>query len=595
MADAEVVIEDEESAERREPLYVLRHSTAHLLAAAVTELWPGTRYAIGPPVENGFYYDFEFPEPVSEKDLSRIEKKMTQLVQAKVPFRQVLLPRAEAIARFQELGQTYKLEILGNEAKEDEIISCYQTGDFFDLCRGPHVDHTGELRFFKLLRVAGAYWRGDEHNPQLTRIYGTAWPAKAELDDYLQALREAAQRDHKKLGRELGLYALDERAGQGNILWLPRGATIRRELERWIIDEQLARGYQHVMTPVVADLDVWRQSGHAELYHDVMYPPMVTPEGQELELRPMTCQHHIMVYQHEPRSYRDLPMRIGEVANLYRYEKSGELMGMIRVRSFALSDAHLFVAPEQLEDEVLSALELNRSLLSTLGVTDYTYRLSVRDRTRTKWIGTDEQWAHAEAALISALEAADVAYKVGRGEAAFYGPKIDFQIRDAQRREFTNNTVQVDFNNPERFDLQYVGADGERHRPVMVHAGQGAMERLVAYLIELYAGAFPTWLAPVQVAVLPITDQQLPYAQAVTERLRRARVRVELDDSSDRVGKKIRSAQQQKVPYMLVLGEREAESGEVNVRRRDGRQESQTLESFAVELLAEIAERRLPD
>jgi threonyl-tRNA synthetase len=595
MADADVVIEDEESAERREPLYVLRHSTAHLLAAAVTELWPGTRYAIGPPVENGFYYDFEFPEPVSETDLSRIEKKMTQLVQAKVPFRQVLLPRAEAIARFRELGQIYKLEILDNEAKDDEIISCYQTGEFFDLCRGPHVDSTGELRFFKLLRLAGAYWRGDEHNAQLTRIYGTAWPTKAELDDYLQALREAAQRDHKKLGRELGLYALDERAGQGNILWLPHGATIRRELERWIVDEQLARGYQHVMTPVVADLDVWRQSGHAELYHDVMYPPMVTPEGQELELRPMTCQHHIMVYQHEPRSYRDLPMRIGEVANLYRYEKSGELMGMIRVRSFALSDAHLFVAPEQLEDEVLAALELNRSLLSTLGVTDYTYRLSVRDRTRTKWIGTDEQWAHAEAALISALEAADVAYKVGRGEAAFYGPKIDFQIRDAQRREFTNNTVQVDFNNPERFDLQYVGADGERHRPVMVHAGQGAMERLVAYLIELYAGAFPTWLAPVQVAVLPITDQQLPYAQAVTERLRRARVRVELDDSSDRVGKKIRTAQQQKVPYMLVLGEREAEGGEVNVRRRDGRQESQTLESFAVELLAEIAERRLPD
>ncbi len=593
MADAEVAIEEDEAAERREPLYVLRHSTAHLLAAAVIGLWPGTKYAIGPPVENGFYYDFEFPEPVSEKDLPRVEKKMTQLVQARLPFRQVLLPRAEAIARFGELGQTYKLEILDHEAKEDEIISSYETGDFFDLCRGPHVDSTGDLRFFKLLRVAGAYWRGDEHNQQLTRIYGTAWPTKAELDDYLQALREAAQRDHKKLGRELELFALDERTGQGNVLWLPHGATIRRELERWIVDEQLARGYQHVMTPVVADLDVWRQSGHAELYHDVMYPPMVTPEGQELELRPMTCQHHIMVYEHEPRSYRDLPMRIGEIANLYRYEKSGELMGMIRVRSFALSDAHLFVAPEQLEQEVLAALQLNRSLLSTLGVTDYTYRLSVRDRTRTKWIGTDEQWSHAESALISALEAAGVEYKVGRGEAAFYGPKIDFQIRDAQRREFTNNTVQVDFNNPERFDLQYVGADGERHRPVMVHAGQGAMERLVAYLIELYAGAFPTWLAPVQAAVLPITDQQLPHARAVTDRLRHARVRVELDDSSDRVGKKIRTAQRRKIPYMLVLGEREAESGEVNVRRRDGRQASQTLESFVTELLIEIAERRL--
>ncbi|MGH7912741.1 MAG: threonine--tRNA ligase [Candidatus Dormibacteraceae bacterium] len=593
MADAEQVLEDDESAEWREPLYMLRHSTAHLLAAAVTELWPGTKYAIGPPVENGFYYDFEFPQAISEKDLTRIEKKMTQLVQQKVPFRQVRLPRADAIARFRELGQTYKLEILENEAAGDEIVSCYTTGEFFDLCRGPHVEDAGRLPFFKLLRVAGAYWRGDEKRQQLTRIYGTAWPTKAELDDYLQALREAARRDHKKLGKELELFMLDERAGQGNVLWLPGGATVRRELERWIVDEQLAHGYQHVITPVTMNLDVYRQSGHAELYRETMYPPIHTPEGEDLELRPMTCQHHILIYQHQPRSYRDLPMRIGEVADLYRWEKSGELMGMIRVRSFALSDAHLFVAPEQLEAEVLAALQLNRSLLSTLGVTDYTYRLSVRDR-KTKYVGTDEQWAHAEAALIAALDGAGVEYRVGRGEAAFYGPKIDFQVRDAQRREFTNNTVQVDFQNPERFDLHYVGADGEQHRPVMIHAGQGAMERLVAYLIELYAGAFPTWLAPVQVAILPITDQQLPYAREVAERLRRARVRVELDSSSDRVGKKVRTAERRKVPYMLVLGEREVETGEVNVRRREGEQVSRPLDAFLGDLLTDIAERRLP-
>lgn len=593
MADVEA-IEDEEAGERAEPLYVLRHSTAHLLAAAVTELWPGTRYAIGPPVENGFYYDFEFPQPVSENDLPRIEKKMTQLVQAKVPFQHLSLPRAQVVGRFEELDQTYKLEILEHEAKDDEILSCYQTGDFFDLCRGPHVETTGDLRFFKLLRVAGAYWRGDEHNRQLTRIYGTAWPTRAELDDYLQALRDAARRDHKKLGQDLRLFMLDDRSGQGNVLWLPDGATVRRELERWIVDEQLARGYQHVVTPVIANLDVYRQSGHTRVYADSMYPPMVTPDGDELELRPMACQHHIMIYQHEPRSYRDLPMRLGELANYYRWERSGELMGMIRVRSFTLSDAHLFVTPEQLHDEVVAALALNRHLLSTLGVSDFAYRLSVRDREKDKYVGTDEQWAHAESALISALESVGVPYRLGRGEAAFYGPKIDFQVRDAQRREFTNNTIQVDFQNPQNFDLSYVGADGEQHRPVMIHAGQGAMERLVAYLIELYRGAFPAWLAPVQVAVLPITDQQLPYARSVTERLRRARVRVELDDSPDRVGKKIRTAQQRKVPYMLVLGEREAETGEVNVRRRDGEQTAQPLDAFLGSLLAEIAERRLP-
>jgi threonyl-tRNA synthetase len=579
--------------EAPDPLYVLRHSSAHLLAAAVTELWPGTKYAIGPPVENGFYYDFELAQPLSEADLPKIEARMAEIVARDVPFEQVMLPRSEAAARFRELGQDYKLEILENEAAGDEVVSCYATGSFLDLCRGPHVASTGEIKAFKLLKLAGAYWRGDEHNRQLTRVYGTAWLTKRELDEHLTALEEAEQRDHKRLGKELKIFALDERTGIGNVLWLPNGATIRRELERWIVDEQLARGYQHVVTPVVAKLDLYRESGHWERYHDTMYPPMQTEDGVELELRPMNCPHHILVYQTEPRSYRQLPLRLGEVGNNYRWEKSGELMGMIRVRSFALSDAHIFCTSEQLHDEIVGVLQLNRHLMRTLGVNDYTFRLSLRDRDKSKYVGGDEQWANAEAALTQALESIGEGFVLGKGDAAFYGPKIDFQVRDAQRREFTNNTVQVDFQLPERFDLEYVAADGARRRPVMVHCGQGAMERLIAFLIEHYAGAFPTWLAPEQVAVLPITDAQLEYARCVAERLRALRIRVELDSRPERVGKKIAEARARRVPYMAVVGGREEEAGTVQVRNRAGEQSSEALDEFARRVAAEIADRSL--
>jgi threonyl-tRNA synthetase len=380
----------------------------------------------------------------------------------------------------------------------------------------------------------------------------------------------------------------------GNVIWLPDGATVRRELERWIVDEELARGYQHVITPVMARLDLYKQSGHWERYRDSMFPVMKAEKGEELELRPMNCPHHILVYENELRSYRDLPMRIAEIGNNYRWEKSGELMGMIRVRSFALNDAHIFCTPEQLHSEILAVIELARHFMATLGVTDYRYRLSVRDPDRQKYVGTDEEWANAEAALTSALEAIGETYELGVGDAAFYGPKIDFQVRDAQRREFTNNTVQVDFQLPERFGLEYVAADGSRRRPIMIHRGAfGAMERMVAYLIEHYAGAFPTWLAPVQVVVLPISDAQLDYARDVADQLRRCRVRVELDDRSERVGKKIAEAQARKVPYMLVVGRRELESGEVSVRNRAGEQTSEPLADFRDRLLAEIAERRL--
>jgi threonyl-tRNA synthetase len=577
-----------------DPLYVLRHSTAHVLAAAVTRLFPDAKYAGGPPVENGFYYDFDLPKPLSEDDLAPIERKMEEIVAAGERFEQELLPHAEAARRFQELGQPYKLHWVNQKASDGELVSCYRTGGFFDLCRGPHLASTAEIPAFKLMRVAGAYWLGDERNQQLTRVFGTAWFSKEELEEYLQALAEADKRDHKRLGRELKLFALDERTGVGNVIWLPAGATVRRELERWIVDEELFRGYQHVVTPVMAKLDLYKQSGHWQRYRESMFPVMKAENGEELELRPMNCPHHILVYESELRSYRELPLRIAEIGTNYRWEKSGELMGMIRVRSFSLNDAHIFCTVEQLHTEILAVIELARHFMATLGVADYRYRLSVRDPDKQKYVGSDEDWAHAEAALTSALDAIGATYELGVGDAAFYGPKIDFQVRDAQRREFTNNTVQVDFQLPELFGLEYVAADGSRQRPVMIHRGAfGAMERMVAYLIEHYAGAFPTWLAPVQVAVLPITDAHLPYAHGVAQQLRRHRVRVEVDDGSDRVGKKIAEAQGRKIPYMAVVGGREAEAGEVSVRSRSGEQTRETLDAFEARLLAEITERRL--
>jgi threonyl-tRNA synthetase len=576
-----------------DPLYVLRHSTAHVLAAAVTELFPGAKYAGGPPVENGFYYDFDLSRPLSEDDLEPIEKRMAQIVARGQRFEHEVVPHAEAVRRFEERDQPYKLYWVNRKATDDELVSTYRTGDFVDLCRGPHVASTADIPAFKLMRVAGAYWLGDERNPQLSRVYGTAWFSEEELQEYLRALAEAEKRDHKRLGRELKIFALDERTGVGNVLWLPNGATIRRELERWIVDEELARGYQHVVTPVFGKLDLYRQSGHWERYHDSMYPPMQAENGEELELRPMNCPHHILVYESELHSYRDLPLRIAEIGNNYRWEKSGELMGMIRVRSFALNDAHIFCTPEQLHSEIVGVIDLARYFMETVGVTDYRYRLSVRDPDGAKWVGGDEQWAHAESALAGALESIGATYELGVGEAAFYGPKIDFQVRDAHMREFTNNTVQVDFQMPDRFGLEYVAADGSRRRPVMIHRGAfGAMERMIAYLIEHYAGAFPTWLAPQQVAILPITDAHLPYASEVAERLRRSRVRVEVDDRSERLNKKIAEARVRRVPYMAIVGGREAEAGTVQVRNRAGEQSTEALDDFATRLAAEIAERR---
>jgi threonyl-tRNA synthetase len=581
---------DHESTE--DPVHMLRHSTAHLLAAAVTELYPDATYGIGPPVEDGFYYDFAFSKPITEADLAPIESRMRRIAQEDRPFVHDTMNREQALAEFRRRGQDYKIELINDKVEGDEV-SVYHTGDFLDLCRGPHVRSTKDLKAFKLLRVAGAYWRGDEKQPQLTRIYGTAWASQKELDEHMKFLEEAEKRDHKKLGKELKLFTVDERVGAGLPLWLPAGATIRRELERFIVDEELARGYLHVRTPDVARLDLYRQSGHAQLYGENMYPPMRFEDGEELELRPVNCPHHIVVYQSELRSYRDLPMRIAEIGNNWRYERSGTLIGLNRVRAFALNDAHIFCTPDQLMGEVKGAIDLALYFSEVLGIDEFSYRLSARDDVKDKWLGTGEQWERAQAALIEALESMGQSYHVGIGEAAFYGPKIDFQVKDAHRREFTNSTVQVDFQLPERFDLEYVAEDGSRQRPVMVHRGAaGSMERLFSYLIERYVGAFPTWLHPVQVVVVPITDAQHEYARVIEARLRKAKLRVEVDDRPERMQRKIRDAQARKVPYMTIAGAREAEAQHVNVRDRAGNQTDEPLEEFVQRVVQEVAERK---
>ncbi len=575
-----------------DPLETLRHSTAHLLAAAVTELYPEARYGIGPAVQDGFYYDFDFGKPLSEADLPAIESRMRKLAQADIPFIHETLSRKEAIDEFTRRHQDYKLELIADKVEGDEV-SVYRTGDFLDLCRGPHVRSTRDLKAFKLLRVAGAYWRGDEKKPQLTRIYGTAWQSQKELDDYLKFLEEAELRDHKKLGKDLKLFAVDDRVGPGLPLWLPDGATIRRELERFIVDEELSRGYLHVRTPDVARLDLFRQSGHAQLYKEYMYPPMTFEDGEELELRPVNCPHHIVVYQTELRSYRELPMRIAEIGNNWRYERSGTLAGMNRVRSFALNDAHIFCTPDQLMDEVRGAIDLALYFSKVLGIDEFYYELATRDDVKEKWLGGEEQWQEAQASLAEALESMGQTYRLGVGNAAFYGPKIDFQVYDAHRREFTNSTVQVDFQLPQRFDLEYVAEDGTRKRPVMVHRGAaGAMERLFSYLIERWAGAFPTWLHPTQVVVAAVKDEFNAYARQVGDRLRAAKVRVQVDQRSERLDRKVRDAKLKKVPYIAVVGGREVESGHVNVQNRAGEKVDMPLEGFVDMISAEIAERR---
>ncbi|NSW79965.1 MAG: threonine--tRNA ligase [Chthonomonadetes bacterium] len=569
-------------------LETLRHSTAHLMAQAVCELFPGTKLAIGPPIEDGFYYDVDPPQPITGEDLPRIEERMREIAQRDLPIERIELPRIEALKLVRELGQDYKVEII-EEIPEEETISFYRQGDFIDLCRGPHVERTSQIQHFKLLSIAGAYWRGDARNKMLTRLYGTAWFTEEELQDYLQRMEEAKRRDHRKLGRELGIFLISPEVGSGLPLWLPKGAILRDTLETFLKKEQLKRGYLPVVTPHIGKLDLYKTSGHWYKYQESMFHP-IQVENEEYMLKPMNCPHHIQIYKSETRSYRDLPLRLAEFGTVYRYEQSGELGGLTRVRGFTVDDSHIFVTPDQLEDEFKNVVELVLYVFERLGLEEYHARVGLRDPKSDKYVGSDEAWEQAQRAILQAVEHMGIQYTVAEGEAAFYGPKLDFLAKDCLGRMWQLGTVQVDYTLPERFDLEYIGPDGQPHRPVMIHrAPFGSLERLIGILIEHYAGAFPLWLAPVQVIVLPIADRHVPYAQQIRQRLEEQGFRVEVDSRNEKTGFKVREAELQKIPYMLVVGDRDMQNGTVSVRKRSaGDQGATTLDAFIARLREEM-------
>jgi threonyl-tRNA synthetase len=552
---------------REDRLYRMRHSAAHIMAEAVLELIPEAQFAIGPPIDNGFYYDFLLPRALTPDDLPRIEEKMRARMKSDVPFEHSEISKAEALERFK--AQPFKVELI--EGIEDAKVSLYKQGAFLDLCEGPHVERTSQVPPFKLTSVAGAYWRGDEKRPMLQRIYGIMFETQEELDDYLARMEEAAKRDHRKLGRELELFASEEIVGSGLPLWLPKGATVRRLLEQYILKQERDAGYEHVYTPVMAKVDLYKKSGHWDHYRDTMFPPMQL-EHDELVLRPMLCPHHAFVYSSKLRSYRDLPVRIGETGAQFRYEKSGVVGGLSRVRMMTLNDAHIFCRPDQVKAEFSGVMRLVERAYATLGITDYIYRLSLHDPDdKEKYVQNDALWETGESFLRNTMTELGLPFYEALGEAAFYGPKIDIQLRDALGREETASTIQVDYNLPEVFDLEYVAEDSSRQRPVIIHRGViSTMERMMAYLIELYAGAFPAWLAPVQVMVVPIADRHVDYGHEVLGELKAAGFRAEIDARSERMNAKIRNAQLQKIPYMLVVGDREAEAQAVAVRTRGG-------------------------
>jgi threonyl-tRNA synthetase len=570
-----------------EALYVYRHSTAHLLAAAVLELYPETKLGIGPPIENGFYYDFDRATPFTPEDLEKIEKKMWEIQKRSLPYERVMTRKDEGLRKYADAWM--KCELIDERA--DAVFSEYTLGPhFIDFCRGPHLPDTSKIKAFKLLNVAGAYWKGNEKNKQLQRIYGTAFFTPKEVQDYLNLLEEAKRRDHRKLGKELELFTVNESVGAGLPLWLPKGATIRRLLEEYILEKERALGYQHVYTPDLAKVELYERSGHWAHYQDSMFPPMDL-ETERMVLRPMNCPHHILVYESKQRSYRDLPIKIAELGTMYRYERSGALSGLSRVRCMTLNDAHIFVTPDQIKEEFSNVMRLVEGVYKDLGITKYRYRLSLRDKAdKEKYVDNDAMWELGERMLREAMDALGLPYTPAPGEAAFYGPKLDIQLADVMGHEETYSTIQVDFHLPNQFKLEYIGADGKEHRPVMIHrAIVSTMERMISYLIELYAGAFPLWLAPVQVAILPITDKQNEYAQTVRKQLEAADLRVELDHRSEKVNLKIREAQLQKIPYMLVVGPKEVESGQVAVRhRKQGDQGAKTVEAFLAEARAQI-------
>jgi len=545
-------------------LEAMRHSASHIMADAVLKLFPGAKLGIGPAIEEGFYYDFDLPRPLTPEDLETIEARMREIIKGHYPFERKEISRQEAQVLFSD--QPFKLELIAR-LPEEEAISIYTHGDFTDLCRGPHVEHTGQVKEegLKLLSVAGAYWLGSETRPMLQRIYGTAWPRAQELEAYLKRREEAERRDHRRLGKDLDLYSLHEEAGAGLVHWLPKGGMIRTLIEDFWRQEHLKGGYEIIYSPHIGKSQLWERSGHLEFYRDLMYSPMDI-EGQDYFLKPMNCPFHIMMYKSRLHSYRDLPLRWAELGTVYRYERSGVLHGLMRVRGFTQDDAHIFCTPEQIEGEIVRLLDFTLHILGSFGFREYNFLLSTRPE---KYVGRVEDWEKAEESLRRALEKQGLSYEVDEGAGAFYGPKIDIDLKDALGRAWQLTTIQFDFNLPERFDMTYVGQDGKEHRPYMIHrALLGALERFFGILIEHYGGAFPVWLAPTQIMLIPITDEHVAYANQVAERLRGEGFRVEVDDRSERMQAKIRDAQLQKIPYMLVIGDREVDNRAVAVRLR---------------------------
>lgn len=572
----------------------MRHSASHVMAQAVLDMIPEAKFAIGPAIEDGFYYDFDLPRTLTPEDLEEIEARMRAAIEADYRFERRVIEREEAEHLFAD--QPYKLELI-REMPEDEVISIYTHDGFTDLCRGPHVASTGQLNSegIKLLSVAGAYWRGDENRPMLQRIYGTAWETRDQLAAYLQRLEEIERRDHRRLGKQLDLFSFHEIGGPGLAYWHPKGARIRSIIEQFWRDEHFRRGYEILYTPHIGKVDLWKISGHWDFYRESMYSPMDI-DGQDYLLKPMNCPFAVLIYKTQTRSYRDLPLRWGELGTVYRYERSGVLHGMQRVRGFTQDDAHIFCRPDQLEDEIVGVIDLAQFMMETFGYDEYIVELAVRDPEDTsKYVGAEEHWVQAEQALIGALQRKNLDYTRGEGEAKFYGPSIDIKVKDAMGRAWQGPTIQVDFNFPERFDLEYIGEDGQPHRPVMVHRTVlGAMERFVAGLVEQYGGAFPVWLAPVQAALIPIADRHNAYAHNVAKQLRDAGYRVEVNDSSERMGAKIRKAQLEKIPYMLVVGDREMEAGAVAVRKRTGEDlKAKPLDEFVAMLAADVESKAI--
>ncbi|NLL58132.1 MAG: threonine--tRNA ligase [Firmicutes bacterium] len=565
---------------------VYRHTASHVLAQAVKRLYGNVRLGIGPPISNGFYYDFDFATPISPEDLEKIEEQVKQIIKEDLPLQRLEVSREEALKTFQELGEPFKVELI-SDLPEGDTISCYRQGEFIDLCAGPHLPSTGKLGSFKLLNLAGAYWRGNERNPMLQRIYGTAFPRKELLEEYLHLLEEARKRDHRKLGRELDLFSFHEEA-PGFPFYHPRGIIVRRELEKFWREEHQKAGYQEVETPIILNRFLWEQSGHWEHYREDMYFTKI--DGQDYAVKPMNCPGSMLIYRTGMHSYRDFPLRMAEMGLVHRHEKSGTLHGLMRVRCFTQDDAHIFMLPEQIEDEVAGVIELVDRFYRVFGF-NYHVELSTRPE---KSMGSDEMWEKATSALQSVLDKRGMPYKINEGDGAFYGPKIDFHLQDSLGRTWQCGTIQLDFQMPEKFDLSYIGPDGQKHRPAMIHrVVYGSMERFLALLIEHYGGAFPLWLAPVQAVVIPITDRQRTYALEIKDQLRSEKVRVEMDDRNEKVGYKIREAQVQKIPYMLVIGDKEVAARSVAVRHREqGDLGAVPLDSFVAKIKEEINEKK---